>query len=61
MAEKLMTAQEVSDFLGVPVATLYRWRGHGQGPRSARIGRGLRYKASDVEQWVEKQLTPGAA
>lgn len=61
MAEKLMTAQEVSDYLDVPIATIYRWRVHGQGPRGARIGRSLRFKRVDVERWLEQQLDASPA
>ncbi len=51
----LMTIDEVSDYLRVPVATLYRWRHHQEGPKAARIGRHLRYRRSDVEAWIEAQ------
>lgn len=50
-----MTIDEVSDYLRVPVATLYRWRHHQEGPKAARIGRHLRYRRSDVEAWIEAQ------
>ena len=39
--------------LGVPVATVYAWRSRGQGPRGLKIGRHVRYRLSDVEEWVE--------
>ncbi|MGH7340569.1 MAG: helix-turn-helix domain-containing protein, partial [Candidatus Rokuibacteriota bacterium] len=30
--EKLMSAEEVAEFLGIPVNTLYQWRHKGTGP-----------------------------
>lgn len=49
------TVEEVSYFLVVPVATLYRWRYHGTGPRAARVGRHLRYLRQDVIAWLHEQ------
>lgn len=60
-APEVMTAPEVSAFIRVPVTTLYKWRGEGRGPRSARIGRGLRYRRTDVEKWLEQQLSASPA
>lgn len=54
-SEPLMTLTEVSALLGVPVATLYRWRHHGEGPIGYRIGRHVRYRRSVVEAWIETQ------
>lgn len=61
--EDLLTPDDVSRILGVPIKTLYRWRGEGYGPPSARIGRHLRYRLEDVKTFAEAQFTdaPGAA
>ena len=50
---KLWTAQDVADYLGVPVRTLYQWRCNGYGPKGRRVGKYLRYKAEDVIAWFE--------
>ena len=50
--ERLLTVEEVADFLGVPVNTLYQWRHKGTGPVAFRVGRFLRYDAADVRQWL---------
>lgn len=31
--ERLLTADEVAEFLGIPISTLYQWRHRGRGPR----------------------------
>ena len=54
-ADRLWTVKEVSLFLGVPVATLYRWRYLGIGPKAGRVGRHLRYLPADVITWFRKQ------
>ena len=49
------TIEEVSDYLGIAVKTLYQWRWRGKGPLSSRVGNKIRYKWSDVEAWYEAQ------
>jgi len=53
VSDRLMTVEEVADFLGVPVATLYQWRHKGTGPVAFRVGRFLRYDPGDVRVWLE--------
>ena len=36
---RLYSVAELADFLGVPPATIYAWRGAGKGPRGIRVGR----------------------
>ena len=52
-SERLMTLREESQLLGVPIATLYRWRHRGEGPTGYRIGRHVRYRRATVEAWIE--------
>jgi len=46
---------EVADVLRVPVATLRYWRHLGTGPRSFRVGRGVRYWHIEVTSWLQSQ------
>lgn len=52
--ERLLTVTELSEYLGIPVATLYDWRTEGVGPKAVRLGRALRYPVSWVRTWVEE-------
>jgi excisionase family DNA binding protein len=54
--DRLLTVDELADYLGVPVATIYTWRYHRHGPPGFRVGRHLRFRWSDVEQWIADQL-----
>jgi excisionase family DNA binding protein len=54
-SDRLMTLSDLSDMLGVPVATLYGWRHRGEGPQGYRIGRHVRYRRSAVEEWLRAQ------
>ncbi|MEJ7742361.1 MAG: helix-turn-helix domain-containing protein [Nocardioidaceae bacterium] len=54
---RLWSVKETAAYLGIPVATMYRWRHHSCGPPAYRVGRHLRYDPADVRRW----LTHGAA
>jgi excisionase family DNA binding protein len=54
-AAPLWSVQETAAFLGVPVATLYRWRHQGSGPKAYRVGRHLRYDPALVRQWLDTE------
>jgi len=53
--DRLWSVQDLSDFLGVPVMTIYHWRRTGYGPRGTRVGRYVRYRPEDVQAWLEAQ------
>lgn len=55
MNSKLLSIEDVADFLGVPKNTLYQWRTKGYGPAGRRIGKYVRYRSEDVDSWVEQQ------
>ena len=52
---RLLSIPELAEYLGVPVATIYRWRYTRDGPAGYRVGRHVRYRLSDVERWLETQ------
>lgn len=54
--DRLVDVRELSDYLGVPVATLYQWRHRREGPPGFRVGKHLRYRWTDIEEWIEQQL-----
>ena len=58
--ERLMTPQEVADFLALPVLTLQTWRAKRTGPRVYRVGRHVRYRREDVEDWLEREAAQAA-
>ncbi len=50
--DRLMTLQEVSERLGVPVGTLYQWRSRGAGLRGIKLGRHVRVRESELERFL---------
>lgn len=61
--EQLIGIEELSEYLGVPVKTIYDWRLAGNGPCAIRVGRHLKYAVSDVRDWVasQRESAPGRA
>ena len=57
--DPLLTAQQLADYLDVPIATLYAWRYRREGPPGFRAGRHLRYRKSDIDQWINNRLRTG--
>jgi hypothetical protein len=53
--EQFMTTRDVSDLTRVPVETLRYWRGRGVGPAYVKPPgtRLVRYRAADVQRWLE--------
>lgn len=56
---ELLTPDTLAEFLGVPVATVYRWRTRGVGPRGLKVGRHVRYRRADVEAWLDSRAATG--
>ena len=51
----LLSTSEVAAFLGVPIATLYSWRNKRYGPPGIRVGRYVKYRKADVDNWLRDQ------
>ncbi len=51
--DRLLSIRDVAEWLQVPVQTLYRWRYLGEGPPTLKMGKHLRYRAADIEAWLE--------
>ncbi|MFE5335748.1 helix-turn-helix transcriptional regulator [Isoptericola sp. NPDC056573] len=59
---RMLTINEVADYLQVPVTTLYRWRcEQGKGPKGIRVGRYIRYRTEDVQKWLRSLEPPDGA
>lgn len=53
-SELLLTTEQLAERLQVPVATVRMWRHRGTGPKGVRLGRHVRYRASDLEAWIDE-------
>jgi excisionase family DNA binding protein len=53
--DPMWSVDDLAAYLGVPVATIYKWRTTGDAPPGYRIGRHLRFKPADVDQWLTER------
>ena len=58
--DHLLTNDELADELGVHHSTTAQWRLiAGQGPRFIKVGASVRYRRSDIEEWLTSQTRAG--
>ena len=56
-----LTEKEVAKQIKVSLASLRRWRLLQRGPRFIKVGSLVRYRAEDLEQWLETLPAGGTA
>ncbi len=54
--ERLLTTIEAAEILQLSKAHLDKLRLVGGGPRFVRLGRAVRYRAADLQAWVEANI-----
>lgn len=59
--EQLQGQEDAAGMIGVSTATLRYWRRNGLGPVSAKIGRRVVYRRSDIQRWIEQQFDQDTA
>ena len=55
-----LTEKDVAEQIKVSLASLRRWRLLQRGPRFIKVGALVRYRAEDLEQWLETLPAGGA-
>lgn len=55
---KLLSTVEAADFLGISPDTMPRWRWAGTGPAYLKVGRSVRYRLSDLEDYLKSRAIP---
>jgi predicted DNA-binding transcriptional regulator AlpA len=58
--EPMCSTSDLATYLGVPPQTIYDLRCAGRGPRAIRVGRELRYRASEIRACLERMEEPAA-
>jgi excisionase family DNA binding protein len=53
--------EELAAELGIPVRTIYAWRTTGKGPHGHKIGKHVRFRREDVEEWLVTTADPQPA
>jgi excisionase family DNA binding protein len=55
-ADRAITEREAAQVLGLSVATLRAWRHRNRGPKYLQLGRAIRYRQSDLDEFVRDCL-----
>jgi excisionase family DNA binding protein len=58
VADRLLTARDVADQLGVSAETVLRWTRRGELPAIRLPGGAIRYRVRDLDAWLEERATP---
>lgn len=53
---EIVSTSTAAEILEVPAGTLRYWRYMDQGPRSFRVGRHVKYRRVDIDEWLSSQL-----
>lgn len=54
--QKLLTTEQAAEYLNVSRQKLEKYRQRDKGPRYAKLGGNVRYRPSDLDEWVEAQI-----
>jgi len=52
---RLLDVEEAAEYLGLSKSTLNKWRCHGGGPQFIKMGRAIRYRISDLDDFVDSR------
>jgi excisionase family DNA binding protein len=52
-SDTLLTADEAAEYLRLSRKQLQQWRYFGRGPTYVKVGRGVRYRRSDLDAWLD--------
>lgn len=54
--QALMSVEDLAEYLGKPVKTIYEMNHRGTAPPRIRVGRHVRYRLADVEAWLSAHV-----
>lgn len=62
-SDPLLTTEQAAAHLAIPARTLQSWRSKGRysGPPYVRLSSHVRYRISDLDNWVAERVVGGAA
>ncbi len=54
--DHLLNTKQLADYLGVAESTILQYRVDGNGPVYIKLGHLVRYRVSDVDEWLKKKI-----
>ncbi|WP_329187005.1 helix-turn-helix domain-containing protein [Actinacidiphila glaucinigra] len=55
-----MSVDDLADELQIPKSTIYGWKSRGLGPSWVRVGKHLRARRNDVDNWLDSLIETSA-
>ena len=52
----IFSTVEAAAYLGLAVSTLNKWRCYGEGPKYLKLGRAVRYRKQELDQFLSLNL-----
>ncbi len=56
MKHQFLNTPKAAEYVGLRPCTLEAWRCYGGGPRFVKLGRAVRYRLDDLDDWVESRV-----
>lgn len=56
--DKLLTVEEIAEYLSLKPSTIYQWTHQGFIPH-LKLGNRVRFKVSQIERWLESRTVNG--
>jgi predicted DNA-binding transcriptional regulator AlpA len=56
--DRYLTTEEAAKILGMHPGTLKNWRSQGLGPKFCKPQGAVRYRLSDIDDWMDNQSKP---
>jgi predicted DNA-binding transcriptional regulator AlpA len=60
-SKHIVNTEAAAHLLNVSAVTLAKWRVTGEGPRFLKFGRSVKYRISDLEEWIQDQQRESTA
>ena len=54
--ESLLSPKQAAIYLNLAVSSLAKWRVEGIGPRYTKLGSAVRYRRTDLDDWVGSRV-----
>lgn len=54
--EVILSTDQAAELLGLSERTLENWRWQRKGPSYVKLGRSIRYRKTDVENWIKANI-----
>jgi len=55
MTDEFLTESMLADLLGIANITIRKWRAKSTGPAYIKVGKLIRYRRADVDEWIASQ------